>query len=85
MNLARAWIIIEVYWFFSFIWGSSIYLTLAYIFKTDSKKSYEESLKLDDNVWNDKDTDDFSRYQKFELFDYSYIVAKLICEAIIGF
>lgn len=42
-------------------------------------------MNMDDNVWNDKDTDDFLRYLKFEYFLYNYILCKLCTEIFIQF
>jgi len=42
-------------------------------------------MELDDNVWNDKDTDDFLRYLKFEYFMCTYFAFKTLMEAFIGF
>ena len=52
---------------------------MAYWGKTTSLNKSEILLKADDDIWNDKDTDDFIRYQKFELFDFANFTSKLIC------
>lgn len=40
---------------------------------------------MDDNVWNDKDTDDFLRYLKYEYFLCSYYGLKVLMQIYIGF
>lgn len=42
-------------------------------------------MEKDDNVWNDKSSDDFLRYLKFEYFFFNFFLAKLLCEIQIGF
>jgi hypothetical protein len=58
----RVWFHIEIYWFFSTIWACILYLMIAYTLKTNSLNKSEALLQLDDDIWNDKDTDDFVRY-----------------------
>ncbi len=61
-NIIRNWLQIEVLWFFSYLWGCCVFLSLAYLMKTNSIMKSESDLLLDDDIWNDKDTDDFIRY-----------------------
>lgn len=42
-------------------------------------------MESDDNVWNDKDTDDFLRYLKFEYFMTCYVLIKGLMEIWLGF
>jgi len=42
-------------------------------------------MKMDDNVWNDRDTDDFLRYLKFEYFMLCYMMSFAMMEVIFGF
>jgi len=49
----------------------------AYVFKIKSISKAADVMELDDNVWNDKDTDDFLRYLKFEYFMVTYFLLKI--------
>lgn len=62
-----------------------MFVTLAYIFKFKSTMKNEEVLLQDDNPWNDKDTEDFLRHLKMEYLLFSYFVAALIIDYVIGF
>ena len=42
-------------------------------------------MTLDDNVWNDRDTDDFLRYLKFEYFMLCYFMSFAAMEALAQF
>lgn len=57
----------------------------AYLFKIKSICKSEIVMESDDNVWNDKDTDDFLRYLKFEYFMVNYTFVKAVSEIMIGF
>lgn len=45
----------------------------------------EEDLQADDNVWNDKKTDDFMRYIKYDYFIVVYIFTQLLSGLIWGY
>mmetsp|Transcript_11641 Transcript_11641/g.17665 ORF Transcript_11641/g.17665 Transcript_11641/m.17665 type:complete len:96 (-) Transcript_11641:540-827(-) len=57
----------------------------AYCVKFKSISKNEALLEMDDNVWNDKDTDDFLHYLKFEYFLISYVLTYLFMEIVLGF
>jgi hypothetical protein len=57
----------------------------AYIFKVKSSCKSSKVMEMDDNVWNDKDTDDFLRYLKYEYFMVSYFLLKMVLQIYIGF
>ena len=42
-------------------------------------------MMLDDDVWNDKDTDDFLRYLKFDYYIMTYIISFFCMEFVIGY
>ena len=62
--------------------GFTIY---AYVFKVKSACKSSKVMEMDDNVWNDKDTDDFLRYLKFEYFMCTYFLMKIVSQINYGF
>lgn len=50
-------------------------MVIAYIGKFKSTVKSEAVLEMDDNVWNDRKTDDFLRYMKFEFFVMTYFLS----------
>ena len=62
-----------------------LFLLFAYVFKFKSVAKDDEIMKMDDNVWNDKNTDDFLRYLKFEYFVLNYMISFLFTDLIYGF
>jgi hypothetical protein len=85
VNSVRAWLLIEVIFFFSWICASILFLFLAYLFKFSSVVKRENILKMDLNVWNDRDTDDFLRYLKFEYFMVAFMLTFAVMEYICFF
>ena len=81
----RAWLLIECMTFFVWILCSMFFTVYAYIFKVKSACKSTKVMEMDDNVWNDKDTDDFLRYLKFEYFMCTYFMLKIFLEIYIGF
>lgn len=81
----RSWLIMEVFLFFTWIWASIFFLLFAYIFKLNSVAKNQSVLESDDNVWNDRGTDDFLRYLKFEYFMFNFCWCKLFMEISIGY
>lgn len=81
----RSWLLIEVGVFFAWILCSMAFTLYAYIFKIKSISKSKKVMEMDDNVWNDKDTDDFLRYLKFEYFMCTYFMLKAVMEVYIGF
>jgi len=57
----------------------------AYVLKVKSSCKSSAVMEMDDNVWNDKDTDDFLRYLKYEYFMCTYFALKIVMEVYIGF
>lgn len=81
----RAWIIIDCYLFFTYIISGVIFTTVAYLVKFNPTAKNEELLLMDDNPWNDKDTEDFLRHLKLEFFTFCYFLSFLILDILIGF
>lgn len=81
----RGWLYIEVTLFFLWIFCSMGFTLYAYIFKVKSIVKSSVVMEMDDNVWNDKDTDDFLRYLKFEYFMVTYFAVKFAFQVILGF
>jgi len=81
----RSWLILESFLFFSWIWGSIFFLALSYCLKLKSIAKNKSVLESDDNVWNDKGTDDFLRYLKFEYFMFNFCWTKLLIECSVGY
>jgi hypothetical protein len=85
VNQVRAWLIIEVAFFFIWILSSMLFLFMAYLFKFKSVAKSDSIQRMDTNVWNDSDTDDFMRYLKFEYFLLTYMIAFIVMEFLCGF
>mmetsp|Transcript_12167 Transcript_12167/g.20510 ORF Transcript_12167/g.20510 Transcript_12167/m.20510 type:complete len:282 (-) Transcript_12167:980-1825(-) len=85
VNYVRIWLLIEIVYFFFWILNGIIFVTYAYIVKFKSISKNEALLAMDDNVWNDKDTDDFLRYLKFEYFLVSFVGTFIATEIFTGF
>lgn len=81
----RSWLYLEVFLFFAWIWASIFFLAFAYCLKLKSIAKNKSVLESDDNVWNDKGTDDFLRYLKFEYFMFNYCWCKLFMECAVGY
>ena len=81
----RSWLILEVFLFFTWIWASIFFLLFAYIFKLESVAKNEAVKGPDDNVWNDRGSDDFLRYLKFEYFMFTFCWCKLFMEISVGY
>ena len=81
----RCWIMIDCYLFFTYIFSGVIFTTIAYLIKFNPTAKNEELLLMDDNPWNDKDTEDFLRHLKLEFFVFCYFLAILILDVLFGF
>lgn len=81
----RTWIIIDCYLFFSYIFSGIIFTTVAYIVKFNPTAKNEELLLMDDNPWNDKDTEDFLRHLKLEFFVFCYFLSSMVLDIMLGF
>jgi len=85
LNYIRIWLLIEVVYYFFWLAGGILFVMYAYLVKLKSISKNEALLEQDDNVWNDKDTDDFLHYLKYEYFLFSYILSILATEFFTGF
>lgn len=85
VNEVRIWLLIEILYFFFWIFSGVIFLMYAYLFKFEAISKNEVLLSLDDNVWNDKGTDDFLRYLKFEYFMVCYLISIIAVEVFTGY
>lgn len=74
----RVWILIDAYQFLAWMISGVAFMTLAYIFKFKSTTKNEELLLLDDNPWNDKETEDFLRHLKVEYLVFGYYISSII-------
>lgn len=81
----RVWIIIDCYYFLAFIISGIIFVTVAYVVKFNPTSKDEELLLMDENPWNDKDTEDFLRHMKQEYFVFCYFLTAFILDVILYF
>lgn len=81
----RSWLLLEVFLFFTWIWASIFFLLFAYVFKLKSVAKNDTIQGSDDNVWNDRGSDDFLRYLKFEYFMFNFCWTKLFMEISVGY
>jgi len=84
INYIRIWLLIEIVYFWMWLASGIVFLLYAYIAKFKSIFKNEVVLAKDDNVWNDKDSDDFLRYLKQEYYMFAYILSFLAMEIQIG-
>jgi len=85
LTWVRVWLLIEIIFFFNWIFFSCIFVSYAYIFKLRSFSKSVEILAVDDDVWNDTGTEDFLKFLKFEYYFLTYLKAVLGTQIIIGF
>lgn len=85
LDEVRVWLLIEIIYQFVWIFSSMVFLLCAYFFKLQSAVKNEDLLMLDDDVWNDKDSDDYLRYLKFDYFTMTYKISLFIMELALGF
>jgi hypothetical protein len=85
INYVRVWFFIESTYFFCWIFAGITFVATAYLWKLEPTDKDEHSIKQDDNVWNDRDADDFLRYVKPDYYRFSKILAFLFMEVVIGF
>lgn len=83
-NDVRIFLIFEVTVFFTWIMTGVIFLAFAYIVKFRSITKSESVQNADDNVWNDKYSDDFMRYIKSEMYSVCHFSTMLIYTFLIG-
>lgn len=85
INLVRVWLFIECVYFFIWILSGALFVMVAYIIKFKPTFKTEAAMAADDNVWNDKWSDDFLRFIKFDMYLFSFILSFLLMEIYIGF
>lgn len=85
VNYVRVWLYIEVTFFFIWIISGCLFVFVAYLVKLKPTFKTEYVLSLDDNVWNDKCSDDFLRFIKFDFYLFTFILSVLLTELYIGF
>lgn len=85
INFMRLWFHWEVIFFFA--WMGSIVVNLQLTFWTKAGSfSKDEAARLDDDdVWNDKNTEDYLRWLKKETFDLCIQITLLGCAILIGY
>jgi hypothetical protein len=76
VNYVRIWLYIESWFWIMWIVGSICFMVCAFLFKIRSSIRNDAMLENDENVWNDRKTDDFLRYIKF---DYYVITLNIAC------
>jgi membrane associated rhomboid family serine protease len=85
INLVRVWLFIESVYFFVWILSGALFALVAYIVKFKPTFKTEAAMAADDNVWNDKWSDDFLRFLKFDMYLWCFILSMLLMELYIGF
>lgn len=85
VNYVRVWLLIEISYFWCWLGSGICFILYAYIAKFKSIFKNEVLLSNDDNVWNDKDTDDFLRYLKKDYYMFAYMLAFMAMELRSGF
>jgi hypothetical protein len=85
VNYVRIWLLIETIYFFAWILSGGVFLSMAQLAKFRSTLKTDSALSNDRNPWNDRKTDDFFRYIKFDYFVFTLYFSCLIMDGIIGF
>lgn len=85
VNYVRLWLLIEIVFFFSWLFASIIFVLYAYLVKFKPISKNVKLMESDDNIYNDKKTDDFLRYLKSEYFLMAYIITFILVEVEFGF
>lgn len=62
-----------------------VFVTSAHVFKFQSSLMTEEEIKMDDDVWNDRNSCDFLRYMKHDFFMFVYLCTHFINNILYGF
>ena len=77
------WVVIEVWYFFYWLLSLSIFCLLAYIFKfrtlfkMDAEPEHLYAYPTDE-IWNNKQSDDFLKYFKWEAFAFGIVGTQLM-------
>lgn len=82
LNEVRVMLFIEVTYIFTWIISSIIFTTSAQLFNFKSTVLTDAVLAGDDNVWNDRGTDDFLRYIKHDFFTVVYLITHCLLTAL---
>jgi hypothetical protein len=82
LNEVRLMLFIEVTYIFTWIISSIIFTTSAQLFNFKSTVLTDAVLAGDDNVWNDRGTDDFLRYIKHDFFTVVYLITHCLLTAL---
>ena len=85
LRYVRGWLLMEIYYFFNWIFASAIFIACAYLIKFKPLSKHEDVASNDEDIWNDKDTDDFLHYLKAEYFLLTYYIANIITELMFCF
>lgn len=85
MNYIRAWLLIEVMYFFNWIISGIVFLILSKLVKFHPIVSDEAETENDEDVWNDRQTQDFVVHLKTEFFHFCYMCSLFTQTCIIGF
>lgn len=85
VNYVRIWLYIESMFWWMWIFGSVMFMVFAYWFKLRSSIRNDETLQNDDNVWNDRKTDDFLRYIKYDYYVFTLNIACALMNAFVMF
>lgn len=85
VNPVRVWLFIESAYLFKWIFSSMVFVTSAHVFKFQSSLMTEEEIKMDDDVWNDRNSCDFLRYMKHDFFMFVYLCTHFINNILYGF
>lgn len=83
-NDVRLILIFEVTVLFTWIICGILFLAFAYIVKFKSITKSEAVQNADDNVWNDKYSDDFMRYIKQEMYNVCHFSTMMVYTFLIG-
>ena len=85
MNFVRAWLLIEVIFFFTWICSGIIFLIMGKIITLHPMAIDEDETENDNDVWNDRKTQDFIVHLKAEFFQFTYVCSLMIQTILIGF
>jgi len=84
MTFVRVWFHFEIIFFFVWLCSIILYLQLTFWSKAQPIYKNEENLLADDNVWNDKNTEDYLRWHKYESFKICFQVTFIATDIIIS-
>lgn len=85
INYVRAWLLVEIIFYFNWIETSIIFLMIAKLLKLKPISQDEQEIELDDNAWNNRQTQDFLCHLKREFFLVNYVLVLTFQTWVIGF